>query len=341
MTLPGSTAPVAIALVAVPEASAAVIYGLHEVFLAVGTVWEQLTGAPSVVRRMAPQVVAGDRAPFRTAVGAPVVADLAFAEAARPDIVIVADLTLDAGAEPAGRWPEATAWLRRQHARGAIVCSVCTGALMLAEAGLLDGREATTHWSAGPLFRRCYPRVLLQPERVLVPAGAGHGIVTSGGSASWADLALYLIARFCGEDEARRIAKVFLFGDRSHGQLPFAAMVRPARHDDAVIADCQAWIAQHYATANPVARMAGRSGLNGRTFKRRFRRATGYAPLDYVQTLRIEEAKQMLETGDAPIDAIAGDVGYDDPGSFRRLFKRTTGISPSRYRQRFRSVVPA
>jgi hypothetical protein len=149
----------------------------------------------------------------------------------------------------------------------------------LAEAGLLDGCEATTHWSARSFFQRCYPRVLLRAERILVPSGAEHRLVTSGGSTSWTDLALYLVARFCGDAEARHIAKIFLFGDRSDGQLPFAAMVRPAQHEDAVIAQSQTWIADNYAVANPVAAMVHLSSLNDRTFKHRFKAATGYARL--------------------------------------------------------------
>ena len=209
---------------------------------------------------------------------------------------------------------------------------------MLAEAGLLDGEEATCHWASADLIRRRYPAVRLRPERVLVPAGAGHRLVTAGGSSSWNDLALYLVARFCGEDEARRIAKLFLFGDRSAGQLPFAARVRPRQHQDAAVAAAQVWIAENYACDNPVSEMTRVSGLTSRTFKRRFQAATGYAPLDYAQSLRIEEAKQMLETGDAAIDAVAEEVGYAEPAAFRRVFKRATGISPLQYRQRFRRV---
>jgi transcriptional regulator GlxA family with amidase domain len=163
-------------------------------------------------------------------------------------------------------------------------------------------------------------------------------VVTSGGSASWSDLALYLIARFRGREEAIRTAKVFLLGDRSDGQLPFSAMMRPHGHGDAVMEDCQAWIAQHYSVASPVTAMIARAALAPRTFKRRFRTATGYTPIEYVQTLRIEEAKHLLETSDLPTDAIAASVGYRDPASFRRLFKRLTGVSPARYRQRFNRI---
>jgi AraC-like DNA-binding protein len=206
-----------------------------------------------------------------------------------------------------------------------------------AESGILDGCEATTHWSAAGLLKTYYPAVRVRPERILCPAGPEHRIITCGGVSSWEDLALHLVARFCGAAEAVRIAKLFVIGDRSDGQLPFSAMGTRS-HEDAVIGQCQQWIAEHYGGPHPVARMVARSGLPERTFKRRFKIATGYAPVDYVQALRMEEAKQILETSDAPTDAVAHMVGYEDPAFFRRLFKRLTGITPARYRQRFRFI---
>jgi transcriptional regulator GlxA family with amidase domain len=220
-----------------------------------------------------------------------------------------------------------------------MVGSVCTGGLLLAEAGVLDHREATTHWGIVPLFHDYYPQIQLQPDKVLALSGPEHRIITAGGSASWVEMALYLIARFCGLEEAVRASKIFLLGDRSEGQLPFASMARPRSHNDAIIERCQTWIAEHYEVANPVARLAEYSGLSSRTFKRRFQQATGYSPIEYVQTLRIEEAKQLLEATDMQTDMIGIEVGYKDPASFRRLFKRMTKVTPARYRQRFRRVV--
>jgi transcriptional regulator GlxA family with amidase domain len=180
--------------------------------------------------------------------------------------------------------------------------------------------------------------VRLRAERILCPAGPGHRLVTGGGASSWTDLALYLIARFSGADEARRIARNFLIGDHGDGQLPFAVMARPRQHEDAAIAAAQLWIADNYATANPVRHMAERAGLAERTFTRRFRKATGYGAVEYVQALRIEEAKQMLETTGDTTDAVAAAVGYADPVFFRRLFRRLVGVTPARYRQRFASL---
>lgn len=333
---PQPTRPLSIGLIALPEGSAAVLYSLQEVFFSVGEAWEMLTGQKVDVRRMTPAIVGPSRRGFRSAIGATVVPDHGFREAPKFDIVIVPDLNLDLG-DVAG-WGSPARFIRQQYDAGATVCSVCTGSALLAEAGILDGVEATTHWSAVPVFEARYPNVVLHPERIVSVSGPGHRIVTGGGSAAWTDLVLYLIARFAGTDEARRIARVFLFGDRSDGQLPFASIARPRQHDDAIVANCQAWVANHYDRRSPVEAMIGRSALPSRTFARRFKKATGYTPIEYVQTLRIEEAKQMLESSDDAIDDIADRVGYDDSRSFRRLFKRLTGISPRRYRQRFRGM---
>ena len=335
MPVPYSHNPITVSLVAVPEVSAAVLYGLHEVFASVGKTWEAITGQHRPARPMIPRIVAERRESFRTVLGVPVAPDTIFAETHGSSIVIVPDLAISENANLASTWTEATAWLKSEYERGAVLCSVCTGSVMIAVAGLLDGLEATTHWSACPIFEDQFSDVELLPARVLSPAGPEHRIVTAGGSASWTDLVVYLVARFSGKEEARRISKIFLFGDRGDGQLPFAMLARPKQHDDRLMSECQAWIATNYGLANPVASMTERSGLPARTFARRFRRATGYTPIAYVQTLRIEEAKQMLEATDEAIETVAEEVGYQDVAAFRRLFKRLTGVSPGRYRDRF------
>ncbi|HLT91375.1 MAG TPA: helix-turn-helix domain-containing protein [Woeseiaceae bacterium] len=327
-----------VCLLALPETTPTSLYGLLEVFSAVGVSWNELTGESVHVPPLAPRIVSRDGKPFTSIQGMHFTPACAITDVERCDIAIVTDLALGPEADPRGRWPEETAWMRAQLERGAIVCSVCTGALFLAEAGMLDGLDATTHWGATAIFSRCYPRVRLVPERILCPTGPDQRIVTGGGSSAWADLALYLVARTRGAAEAVRIAKIFVLGDHADGQLPFTAMNRHRYHEDGVIGRCQAWIAEHYVEPNPVARMVEYSGLAARTFKRRFRQATGYTPVDYVQALRVEEAKQWLEASDEPVDAIAHKVGYEDPAYFRKLFKRRTGITPGRYRQRFQSI---
>lgn len=132
--------------------------------------------------------------------------------------------------------------------------------------------------------------------------------------------------------------RVFLISGQSEGQSPYSVMTRPMESADGPIAECQVWIAEHYATAKPVEKMVEQSGLNARTFSRRFRAATGYAPIEYVQALRIEEAKQMLETDERSNDEVGAAIGYEDAASFRRVFKRGTGLSPAAYRKKFRRI---
>jgi transcriptional regulator GlxA family with amidase domain len=239
------------------------------------------------------------------------------------------------GAAPKGEYDEIGDWLRGLHARGTLVTSVCSGALVLAEAGLLDDRDATVHWAYGALFALNYPTVKIQKNDILCLSAEAEGIVTAGGVTSWQDLALYLISRFCGRRRALETAKVFLLSGHDDGQLPFAAMNRRLSVTDTAIADCQRWIGLNYAAENPVQAMAKRSGLNARTFARRFRSACGQSPIDYVQALRIEEAKQMLETSHDAIDEIGAAVGYEDSSSFRRIFRRKAGLSPAAYRRKF------
>lgn len=333
------TKPLQVRLLALPETTPSALYGLLEVLSSVGTIWPEMTGEPPAGRIFEVAIIAEKRTPLTCALGVPVQPVASFSDNERVDIAIVTDLAIDPESDARGRWPLAREWLRRQFDEGATICSVCTGSLLLADAGLLEGIEATTHWSAAGQFARCFPATLLRPERILVPAGAEHRIVTSGGAASWEELALYLITRFSSPVEAIRAAKLFVLGDRSEGQLPFAALGRPKSHEDAVIAAAQDWLGSHYDQPHPVAAMVARSGLPERTFTRRFKAATGYAPVDYVQALRIEEAKQMLEISNTATEAVGTAVGYDDPAHFRRLFKRRTGTTPARYRQRFQGLV--
>jgi len=194
------------------------------------------------------------------------------------------------------------------HAQGAQIYAACGGSLVLAEADLLECQQATTHWSYAPLFRRLYPNVTLHEERILVQTSVGHSIVCSGGASSWQDLALLLIARHAGTQEAIRISKLFLYQWHRDGQLPYASMVANVDHGDTAILNCQTWLAENYERADIVTELARQSGLPKRTFDRRFRAATGYSPLAYIQALRIEEAKQLLETGSANIEAVAREV---------------------------------
>ena len=328
-----------IALLAAAETSPSILYGLYDVLYSVGIAYGDMTAGEPGAEALDVRIVARDEAPFRVMGNVPVEPHASVDEIGTADAVVVCDMYTPIYEPPRNKYPHEIAWLRRQHASGALVSSVCSGAAVLAETGLLDGREAASHWAYADLFRRHYPEVRLIENAVVCLSSEPDRIVTAGGVTAWMDLAVYLIARFCGQRQAIETAKVWLLAGHEDGQLPFAAMPRRVDGADAVITECQEWIARHYSEPNPVNRMTERSGLNPRTFARRFQAATGYHPIDYVQALRIEEAKQMLETEGAGIDAVAAEVGYEDPASFRRVFKRRAGLTPAAYRKKYQRIV--
>ena len=333
-----SNTPVETVVIGLPLASASTTFALLDVLASVGRDWEMLHGTPARPPSFRARLLSLDGAPYDDPNGRRITPEGSLGDAQTPGLVIVPELHLD----PAADLPDAVApiidWIRHAHANGALTTSVCSGALLLAEAGLLNGIEATTHWAYSSVFSQRYPQVHMRRERILVPAGEGHRIITAGGASAWGDLLLYLVSRIAGADEARRIAKLYLIEPRAQGQMCYASLAAGRQHTDQLVADAQIWAADNYDHPNPVQTMAHLSRLSPRSFLRRFRQATGQAPLDYVQTLRIEEAKQMLETSDATIDDIAADVGYGEPSSFRATFRKHVGITASAYRKKWRTA---
>jgi transcriptional regulator GlxA family with amidase domain len=327
-----------IVLLAAPETSASVLYGLYDVLLSVGAVYPDIVAGAPGKALLDVRIVSADGRPFRCIGNIPVEPHGAIDDLVEPDAVIVCDMYTSIYDVPKGRYPREAVWLRQMHSDGALITSVCSGSLLLAAAGLLNGHEATAHWAYRDMFQRHYPKVSFRSESVLCLAAEDDHIVTAGGVSAWHDLAVYLIARFCGYRHAIETAKVFLISGHSEGQSPYSVMTRPMESADGPISDCQAWIADNYATTKPVEQMVERSGLNTRTFSRRFRAATGLSPIEFVQAIRIEEAKQMLETDALSTEEVGASVGYEDPASFRRVFKRNVGQSPAAYRKKFQRI---
>jgi transcriptional regulator GlxA family with amidase domain len=324
-----------VSIVAAPDVEPWVAIGIHDAFWAVGTLWNRVMGEAEAPR-FCPEIVAATRDPVMTGTGIRVEPHRTFAEAARTDIVFVPSLLIASGAQFGRENPELVEWVRRAHADGAHVVSACSGAYLLAEAGLLDNKTATTHWAFAAAMKAEYPQVQWRTDRILVSAGDDHRVVTAGGATSWTDLVLYLVGAFVGPEEARRLAKMSLFDWHHDGQNPYSRLTTKMQGSDKIIQECQSWLAENYAAGDPVASMIRVCGLSRRTFNRRFKSATGMTPLDYVQRLRIEEAKQMLETTDDPVESVASEVGYGDTVSFRRLFKRLVADTPAVYRRRKR-----
>lgn len=318
---------------AIPEAVPATLAGLHDVLSSVGRVPSldpTLAAEPFAV-----EIVGERRGRLRLASGLPFEASRALDEVDATDIVLVPSLLVPGGDWGAARHPGLVEWLGAMHARGALLCSACSGLFPIAETGLLEGREATIHWDYARGFRRGFPAVSLSPDKVLVVSGDRQELISSGASSSWHDLALYLVARHVGATTAQAAARFFAFQWHVDGLAPYAVFDPSTGHGDAAIADVQRWIAERPAVARPVDEMRRRSGLPARSFARRFQAATGLAPIAYVQRLRVEEAKRRLERTETPVERIAWEVGYEDPAAFRRLFRRLVGLPPGAYRRRF------
>jgi len=327
--------PLHVSLMAVPDAMVSPISGLYEVLSS----FELLGSFDDSVPENSPfrvEIVAPTAGPTRTASGLPVGAHRTIDDLDRTDIVIIPSMLIEGGEWKCGRYPAVVNWLTHVHAGGAMLCSACSGVLLLAETHLLDGREATIHWAYARTFQLNFPQVRLQLAKVLVVAGERQEFVMSGASASWHDLVLYLVARYVSPTAAQAISKFMLLQWHLDGQAPYVVFEAPLDHGDAVILGAQRWLTDHFAVASPVEEMVRRSGLAERSFKRRFTNATGLAPIAYVQQLRVEDAKRRLERTDASIDEITWKVGYEDPAFLRRLFKRLTGMTPGAYRRKFR-----
>lgn len=225
-------------------------------------------------------------------------------------------------------------WLREQHGRGAVLASMCTAAFVLAETGVLQGLHATTHWAFAELFRRRYADVILDDAQMLCEE---NRVITCGGASATMDLMLHLIRRFGSPELAHTCGKYLLIDTVRTVQSVYAMWSLPKNHGDAEILRVQHWLEQHCAQALVIDDVARRFGFGVRNFKRRFKEATGYTPIAYVQTLRLERAKQMLESTRMTLESITYAVGYEDSNSFRRLFQQRVGMLPAAYRKRFQA----
>jgi len=333
-------APVEVLIVAVPETAGSALYGMFDVLLAAGNIWQTLVREDEQTLFHV-RIVAASKKPFTCGNGIPVRPDCSINDNLDTSIIILPEIWLGPDETIRGRHAALTEWIRQQYKNGASIYSACSGAIMLAETGLLDGCEATSHWGYQDMFSKQYPAVRFRPEPNLVFADVEGRIVTAGGTTSWHDLAVHIISRYSSPGEALRIAKVYLLKWHGEGQLPYAALVRRNPHADSVVRGCEEWLSKHYQETDAIKQVIGSAGIPERTLKRRFKAATGTTLIEYLQNLRIEAAKQLLESGQLPVDEISVEVSYEDPSFFRRLFKRRTGMTPSQYRRMFQPVFSA
>jgi transcriptional regulator GlxA family with amidase domain len=338
--VPEHSPPTRIHIVATLDSTVSPVVGIFEALRTVGYLTvpeERVAGAR---RPFDVEIVAESAETIQSASGMPITPHRSVDEVTETDVVIVPSMEFGREEEwTPGRYPKLVRWLRDMYEGGATICSACTGTNLTAETGLLDGNEATVHWVSENSFRRRHPDVVLRVDEVLVVSGDGGRLISSGAATAWHDLALHLIARHVGPATAQALARFLLWEWHRDGQAAFQVFDPPTDHGDAAVLAAQRAIAERFAVAAPVEEMVRWSGLASRTFIRRFKAATGLTPIAYVQRIRVERAKRLLESGDEPVEEISWAVGYEDPASFRRLFKRLTGLPPGAYRQRFQIPV--
>ena len=312
-----------IAVLAMYNTMASTVINPLDVFYQAGVLWNYSKG----------QKLTTSGEPFKSLSGARMMPDGSLHDVQDFDLIIVSSiLDIDKTLRVQG---EVIDWLKNRYRRGSHIATICTGAFVLAETGLLDGKTATTHWGFADQFQRRYPRIELKPERLITDEG---DLFCSGGYNAGIDLSLYLVEKYCGHEVALQSSKSVIADIGRTSQAPYAIFQFQKDHRDNQILMVQEWIENNFDQAFNYDKLARRHGMSRRTFERRFKIATGDTPLIYQQRLRVEAAKHLLEDGNRSFDEITYQVGYEDSSSFRKVFLKQTGLRPSEYQKKFQRV---
>lgn len=304
-----------------------------EVFHAAGQLWNWLQGVSVRPRFRVRLASIGGR---NVTCGYPLglTPECAIEDIEHTDIIIVPTSGWDV-MERIAQTSALVPWLKEWHARGAYIAAVCTGVMFLAEAGLLDGRQATTHWGVAEIFRRRYPKVRWHTERFVTEDGR---LFCSGGIYASIDLSLCLVEKFCGREIALQTAKSLLLSMPRSRQSGYAMVPLSQPHADEKIKRAEEYLHENFDRDLSIETLAGRVGMSPRNFIRRFKAATGRLPGAYVQMLRVSTARDLLERGAQSVQTLSSKIGYEDVAFFRRLFKRHTGMTPAEYRECFSNL---
>ncbi len=308
---------------------ATTVFGPMDIFNQAGRLWNRVRRSPQTPL-FEVTVATPDGLPIRSVNDIHIQPHCSINEVKETDLVIISSATyIDRILEMN---PELIPWIRNQYGRGAHVASICTGVFLLAETGLLDGKSATLHWGFVDVFRKRYPQIAVRQDRMFLDHGS---LYCSAGVSAGMDLSLYLVEKFCGRKSAVQSAKTMVLDMGRERQSPYAAFLAPEDHGDPLVIKAQRWMEEHQTETVDYQRLARICRVSRRSLERRFRRATGVTPLGYVQQLRVEKAKRMLEEGVLTFNEITYEVGYEDIAFFRKLFIRLTGLRPKEYQRRF------
>jgi transcriptional regulator GlxA family with amidase domain len=223
-------------------------------------------------------------------------------------------------------------WIREQYKAGAEIASICTGAFLLAATGLLDGKTCSTHWNAALDFKRMFPNIHLQTDKLIT---AAQGIYTNGGAYSFLNLILFLVEKYFDRETAILCSKVFQIDIERTSQSPFFIFQKQKNHGDELICQAQSYIEENLSEKISFEVLASKLATSRRNFDRRFIKAVGNTPVEYLQRVKVEVAKKTLEKGRKSIFEVMDEVGYSDDKAFREVFKKITGLSPLDYRAKY------
>lgn len=329
-----------VTVLALPFCAAASVHGMLDI-LTTANYCHGLTAIRNAPPLFNLNVVTPDNSPVRAYNGSNIVPTKR-REEIQPDLLIAAS-AIESIAEASfldqhlDSQTAVQAWLRGLYEENVIMATACTGSFLLAEAGLLTDKTVTTHWRSADHFRQRYPHIHLEADRMLIDNG---NVISAGGATGFIDLAFHIIGRFGSPALASACAKLHVFDSNRQNQAVYRMFNGSKSHKDDQIKLAQEWIEQHHASPISIDDIADKAGLGARTFKRRFKAATGESPIAYLQQVRIEAVKAMLETTLKSFSVIIWEAGYEDVSSFRRLFKRETGCTMEQYRRRFSYTVP-
>jgi transcriptional regulator GlxA family with amidase domain len=322
-----------IAILAMHNAASSTISGPMDIFHSAGVLWNYTCGT-AMDPRFETRIVTLDGKPVKCLNNLMIKPHCSVDEVGKTDIVLISSI-MDIG-KVLKHESKAISWLKSQYEKGSAIASICTGAYVLAETGLLDGKTATTHWGYLEEFRQRYPKIELKPERLITDEG---DLYCSGASNACLDLAIYLVEKYCDHGIAVKCAKGMLIDLGRFAQTPYSSILDFQKsHGDETIIKSQQQLEKNYTQKIDIDRLASTLSLGRRTFERRFKKATGDTPLLYLQRIRIEAAKKMLELNERTFDEITYEVGYENSSFFRKLFKKHTDLTPKEYRNKFRAL---
>jgi transcriptional regulator GlxA family with amidase domain len=319
-----------VTILAIHNTILSTVVGPMDVFFQTGQLWNHINGLP-LTPHFEVEIVSENGAQVKCLNNVFIKPHRSLDDVNKTDLILIPSIT-DIE-KTIKRSTKTLDWICRNHQQGTSIASVCTGAFLLAQTGLLDGKTATTHWGFVELFQQMYPQINLKPERLITDEDT---LYCAGALSAGIDLSIYLVGKYCGQEVAIQCSKSLIHDMGRHSQTPYSVFQFQKKHNDEAIKSVQQWLENNYTKPVDMNAVAKLHGMSRRTFERRFKKATGDTPLLYLQRTRLEAAKRMLETQNGTFDEISYSLGYENSSHFREVFKKHTGLLPTEYQRYFR-----